>query len=416
MIQVSIAAPCIPFGRNTQLPSPTTPSTCQISPSSSHAILSPYRQPQIEIDQAPECRKSLVPVRAFIQEVLKRSKTTGSVLQTALCYLEAIRPQVVELVELEKTGQGIRGEPELDDRIVPGSQADFDLEASLSLDINMHPIATVGTQEGSALGSDDCMTKTVIDDHASEKTASVALAPLPPLPSPLLCPRRAFLASLILASKFMQDKCYSNRAWAKLSGLPPREISRCERALGDALGWRLWVGKTPVPDSTATTAATRALVRSRSDSNLAKSAQGAFLTSTETSSPSGSRLLRRCSTLPNNAFVNVEALPCQGGSSIIADDGQCTFVSYSTSQVTFCPFHHRRCSSAFSTFRMERFLPIPVLLLLGFRILLRRRRRHLETLPETKLFRCRSLKTTWRQSASRRLSAWIGLRCKSEAT
>ncbi|KAF5313787.1 hypothetical protein D9619_013705 [Psilocybe cf. subviscida] len=55
------------------------------------------------------------------------------------------------------------------------------------------------------------------------------------LPSPLLCPRRAFLASLILASKFFQDKCYSNRAWAKLSGLPAREIGRCERALGEAL-------------------------------------------------------------------------------------------------------------------------------------------------------------------------------------
>ncbi|KAG2059073.1 hypothetical protein M405DRAFT_697431, partial [Rhizopogon salebrosus TDB-379] len=55
------------------------------------------------------------------------------------------------------------------------------------------------------------------------------------------CPRRTFLASLILASKFMQDRCYSNRAWAKLSGLPPREIGRCERALGEALEWRLWV-------------------------------------------------------------------------------------------------------------------------------------------------------------------------------
>ena len=32
------------------------------------------------------------------------------------------------------------------------------------------------------------------------------------LPSPLLFPRRAFLASLILASKFFQDKCYSYRA------------------------------------------------------------------------------------------------------------------------------------------------------------------------------------------------------------
>ena len=66
---------------------------------------------------------------------------------------------------------------------------------------------------------------------------------LPPLPSPLLCPHRTFLASLILASKFMQDKCYSNCAWAKLTGLPAREIGRCERALGEALGWRLRVGK-----------------------------------------------------------------------------------------------------------------------------------------------------------------------------
>ncbi|KAJ7578618.1 hypothetical protein C8J56DRAFT_797215 [Mycena floridula] len=30
-----------------------------------------------------------------------------------------------------------------------------------------------------------------------------------------------------------------SRAWAKLSGLPAREIGRCERAFGDALDWRL---------------------------------------------------------------------------------------------------------------------------------------------------------------------------------
>ncbi|KAF8954724.1 hypothetical protein BDZ97DRAFT_1588381, partial [Flammula alnicola] len=55
------------------------------------------------------------------------------------------------------------------------------------------------------------------------------------------CPRNTFLASLILASKFFQDKCYSNRPWAKLSVLPPREIGRCERALGQALEWSFWV-------------------------------------------------------------------------------------------------------------------------------------------------------------------------------
>ncbi|KAJ7740062.1 hypothetical protein DFH07DRAFT_683557, partial [Mycena maculata] len=55
------------------------------------------------------------------------------------------------------------------------------------------------------------------------------------------CPRRAFLISLILASKFTQDQCYSNRAWVKFSGMSAREICRCERALGDALDWHLWV-------------------------------------------------------------------------------------------------------------------------------------------------------------------------------
>ncbi|KAJ7276870.1 hypothetical protein C8J57DRAFT_1061238 [Mycena rebaudengoi] len=43
-------------------------------------------------------------------------------------------------------------------------------------------------------------------------------------------------STLILAPKFMQDKCYSNRA---LSGLPAKEIGRCERALGNALDYRL---------------------------------------------------------------------------------------------------------------------------------------------------------------------------------
>ena len=33
----------------------------------------------------------------------------------------------------------------------------------------------------------------------------------------LLCPQRMFLASVILVSKFSQNKYYSNHAWAKLS-------------------------------------------------------------------------------------------------------------------------------------------------------------------------------------------------------
>ncbi|ELU39109.1 hypothetical protein AG1IA_06861 [Rhizoctonia solani AG-1 IA] len=55
-------------------------------------------------------------------------------------------------------------------------------------------------------------------------------------PSPLIDPRRTFLASLVLASKFLLDKAFSNKAWAL-------EVGKCERALGSALNWRLWVGR-----------------------------------------------------------------------------------------------------------------------------------------------------------------------------
>ncbi|KIK67189.1 hypothetical protein GYMLUDRAFT_217206, partial [Collybiopsis luxurians FD-317 M1] len=161
-------------------------------------------------------------MKSFVHEVLRRSRTSGSVLQTALCYLEAIRPRISELAQSD---EAFKPETELADRITVATEAELAREAELC----------IGT---------DTILINESDDSMDTVRPSPTLVPLPTLPSPLLCPRRAFLASLILASKFTQDKCYSNRAWAKLSGLPPREIGRCERALGDALDWRLWVGKS----------------------------------------------------------------------------------------------------------------------------------------------------------------------------
>jgi hypothetical protein len=45
---------------------------------------------------------NLVPIKGFVREVLRQSRTSGSILQMALCYLEAIRAKVPELVEREK--------------------------------------------------------------------------------------------------------------------------------------------------------------------------------------------------------------------------------------------------------------------------------------------------------------------------
>ncbi|CAJ0924033.1 3075_t:CDS:2 [Entrophospora sp. SA101] len=42
---------------------------------------------------------------------------------------------------------------------------------------------------------------------------------------PATCGRRMFLASLIIASKYLQDKNYSNTAWSKICGLQVEEIN-----------------------------------------------------------------------------------------------------------------------------------------------------------------------------------------------
>ena len=55
------------------------------------------------------------------------------------------------------------------------------------------------------------------------------------------CGRPVFLAALILAFKYLQDRDFSNRAWSKLSRLRTCEINNNEIAFLSAVGWRLRV-------------------------------------------------------------------------------------------------------------------------------------------------------------------------------
>jgi hypothetical protein len=57
----------------------------------------------------------------------------------------------------------------------------------------------------------------------------------------LQCGRRMFLAALILASKYLQDRNYSARAWSKISGLNTLEINQNEMAFLIAVEWRLHI-------------------------------------------------------------------------------------------------------------------------------------------------------------------------------
>lgn len=112
---------------------------------------------------------SVLPLRTFIQETLRRSRTSYSTLQVALYYLVLIKDHLPE--------------------------RDFTMEQT-----------------------DDC--------HASRA---------------LQCGRRMFLAALILASKYLQDRNYSARAWSKISGLATHEINQNEMAFLLTVNWNLHI-------------------------------------------------------------------------------------------------------------------------------------------------------------------------------
>ncbi|KAK0633299.1 hypothetical protein B0T14DRAFT_416357 [Immersiella caudata] len=112
---------------------------------------------------------AVLPLRKFIQETLRRSRTSFSTLQVALYYLILIKPHVPD--------------------------RDFTMEQP-----------------------DDC--------HASQAVQ---------------CGRRMFLAALILASKYLQDRNFSARAWSKISGLDTHEINRNEIIFLLAVNWKLHI-------------------------------------------------------------------------------------------------------------------------------------------------------------------------------
>lgn len=57
------------------------------------------------------------------------------------------------------------------------------------------------------------------------------------------CGRRMFLAALISAHKYLQDKTYKNSAWSKVSGLNVNEINHAEKVMLQLLDYRLYVKK-----------------------------------------------------------------------------------------------------------------------------------------------------------------------------
>ncbi|KAI9486839.1 MAG: cyclin-domain-containing protein [Benjaminiella poitrasii] len=57
------------------------------------------------------------------------------------------------------------------------------------------------------------------------------------------CGRRMFLASLMVSSKYLNDKNYRNRTWAKIASLPITEINNTEFMFLKLINYQLYVSK-----------------------------------------------------------------------------------------------------------------------------------------------------------------------------
>lgn len=74
-----------------------------------------------------------------------------------------------------------------------------------------------------------------------EKSGADLEALVTAMKDPVLSGRKMFLASLMCASKYLQDCNFSNRAWAKISGLPINEVNSNERVFLALVDYRLHI-------------------------------------------------------------------------------------------------------------------------------------------------------------------------------
>ncbi|KAA1091509.1 hypothetical protein PGT21_034972 [Puccinia graminis f. sp. tritici] len=74
--------------------------------------------------------------------------------------------------------------------------------------------------------------------HISTTTTTTTTTNHLALRDPILSGRKMFLAGLMIASKYLLDRNYSNRAWAKIAGLPIEEVNTNERVFLSLIDYR----------------------------------------------------------------------------------------------------------------------------------------------------------------------------------
>ncbi|GAA5820196.1 hypothetical protein JCM11251_005521 [Rhodosporidiobolus azoricus] len=209
--------------------------------SASSSSTCPAASPAAAAASANPSSSSVLPLHWFVKEVLRRSRTSCSTLQLALYYLHKSRREIREAVARAEASKGeiVRLEREL-----KAVKAQAGVASSRPAPFSMEEAGYAYPSPPHSPSADNPAPSSS-PTTAAELTASVShlgqrfTALLEAQNSPVLCGRRMFLAALISASKYLQDRNYSNRAWAKISGLEVREVNRNERAFLRLCGFSL---------------------------------------------------------------------------------------------------------------------------------------------------------------------------------
>lgn len=133
----------------------------------------------------------VLPLRTFIQETCRRSRTSYSTLQIALYYLVLLKGV---LPDLDFTREQPR-------------------ESDIADIVPRDPHVLLGQPRGPS----GCRV--------------------------MQCGRRMFMSALMLAAKYLQDRNFSVKAWAKISGLSCLEINKNEKAYLQSIEYRLHLKK-----------------------------------------------------------------------------------------------------------------------------------------------------------------------------
>ncbi|KAG0355873.1 hypothetical protein BGZ54_000937 [Gamsiella multidivaricata] len=196
----------------------------------------------------------VIPLHIFVKETLRRSRTTLSTLQLALYYIYKVRNQVLaarekirqdQIYHLQQQQRAALHQPQ---PLSPNGSSDaFSAEEEFkqrdyfnSLSLHAHTqTSTKHTLPMTPPGTNN--TPSALSPISLSSSASTS--PILAKSEPVGCGRRMFLAALILASKFQQDRTYSNKAWSKISGLPVAEINLNEITFLTLIDYRLFVSQ-----------------------------------------------------------------------------------------------------------------------------------------------------------------------------